>query len=245
MYLALLVWVTVATLLSYVIERLWSGMTSSRGFRFAMAPGVVVHELSHVAGCFITGAKVRRVVLFDKQGSSVKHTKPRVPVVGQPIISLAPVAGCTAALGCVWWIFSRRLGLEHSALPVVEISAAGGHDFLLATRDLFAHSIRLVLNWRLLSIEGAVFIYLVLTFSVCMAPSLTDLRHSLLGIAALGAIIFLIQLLGFDNLQVMASASSRIMRFWWEVFTFSTLLLMCALAVTIPAAVIYRLGESK
>ena len=244
-YFALLVWVAVASLLSYVIEQLWIGAVSRRTFRLAVAPGVIVHELSHVVGCLITGAVVRRVVLFGKSGGSVTHTKPKVPVVGEPIISLAPIAGCTVALGCVWWIFSGRLGLQPARLPGVEFSAMGALDFPLVLGGLFGDAIRLLLNWKLLSIEGLIFLYLVLTFSVGMAPSGTDLRHSLTGLAFVGALAFLIHLTGFDSLQTAASASDRILRFWWEVFTFSILLLMIALAVTVPAAVIHRLSEAK
>ena len=71
MYVALLVWVAVATLLSYVIERLWSDYTPRRYFRCALAPGVVMHELSHLAACLLTGAEVGRVVLFGPSGGGL------------------------------------------------------------------------------------------------------------------------------------------------------------------------------
>jgi len=245
-YIALLAWVAVATLLSYIIERLWSDITSRRAFRFAMAPGVVVHELSHVAGCILTGAKVGRVTLFDGSGGRVVHSRPKVPIFGQPIISLAPVAGCTLALYAVWWFFSGRLGLQSPELPRIEISADGAKALGLALQTLFLDSLRQVFARRFLSADGAIFIYLVLTFSICMAPSPTDLRQALLGLVGISAIVFLIHSFGLANLQTGAELSDRITRLGWKLFTFSIMLLMSALAISVPALIIRKvIGSAK
>ncbi len=236
-YVGLLVWIAVATLLSYVIERLWTDFTSRRYFRCALAPGVVVHELSHVVGCLLTGAKVGRVVLFSPSGGSVEHSKPKMPIVGQPLISLAPIVGCTLALWGVWWVFSDRLALEMADLPAVKFSAAGGAELWQALKDLLIASFRQAFSREFLSLEGLLFLYCVLTFSIGMAPSRTDLRHALLGLVAVGAIVFLAGQLGFSSWQVGAEVSHRITMLGWKVFSFSIVLLMSALAVSIPAAV--------
>jgi len=245
-YLGLLLWVAVATVLSYVIERLWTDYTSGRYFRYALAPGIVVHELSHLAACLLTGAKVGRVVLFGPSGGSVEHAKPKMPLLGQPIISLAPVAGCTLALWGVWWLFSGRLGLQLSQLPEVELSAPGAVELWRVMRTLFVDAFRQVFSRRFLSLEGLAFLYLVLTFSICMGPSRADLRHALLGLAAIGAIVFLARQMGLADWEVGAELSRRVTAFGWRVFTFSILLLMSALAVSIPAAIAGKVfGKSQ
>ena len=245
MHIALLVWVAIATILSYIIERLWSDIASRRAFRVAMAPGVIVHEVSHVVACWLVGAKVSRVQLFGASGGSVTHAKPRLPVMGQPIISLAPVAGCTLALWCVWWFFSGRLGLEFSNLPQIDLTAAGGKALWQTLNTLFADSLKQVFTRKFLSAEGAIFIYLVLTFSICMAPSFQDLRHALLGLVVIGAIVFLINRTGFANFQLAEEWSNKATSFGWKAFTFTVLLLMSALAVSLPALIIRKVLSAK
>jgi len=240
-YVALLVWIAIATLLSYAIERLWCDFTSRRVIWYAMAPGVVVHELSHLVACSLTGAKVRRVVLFGPSGGSVTHTKPRMPILGQPLISLAPIAGCTLALWAVWWAFSERLHLEYSTLPAVDLSASGGAVLWQTLKALLVDSCKLVYSRRFLSPCGLAFLYLVLTFSICMAPSRTDLWHALLGLTVIGAIVVIVNQAGPSGFTLGEGFSRRIMAFGWNAFTFSILLLMSALVVSVPAAVIGRL----
>jgi hypothetical protein len=245
-YVALLVWIAIATLLSFIIERLWSGFTGRPCVRYALAPGVMVHELSHLVACVITGAKVSRVVLFSRSGGRVEHSRPAMPLLGQPVISLAPVAGCTLALWGVWRLFAGRLGLEASGLPGVEFSAAWGVRLWLTLKRLFLDSFQQVFSREFLSPEGFVFLYLVLTFSICMAPSRADLRHAVFGLAGIAAIVFLVQQLDLSGWVLGVEMSRRIMAFGWKVFTFSILLQMLALAVSIPAALAGRiLGDSQ
>ena len=241
MYLGLLVWIAVATLLSYAVERLWSDFASHRFFHYALAPGVVVHELSHLLSCLLTGAKVGRVVLFGPSGGSVEHSEPRMPLLGRPVISLAPIVGCTLALWGVWWFFSGRLGLKPSKLPGVELSAAGALELWQVMRHLFIDAFRQVFSRKFLSLEGVAFVYLVLTFSVSMAPSRTDLRHALLGLVTIGAIVFLAEHTLLARWEVWAELSRRVTMFGWKAFTFSIFLLMLALAVSIPAAIAGKL----
>lgn len=246
MYVGLLVWVAVATLLSYIIERLWSDYTPRRYFRYGLAPGVIMHELSHLAACLLTGAEVGRVVLFGPSGGGVEHSRPKMPLLGQPIISLAPIAGCTLALWGVWWLFSERLDLQLSALPGVEVSATGGMRFWETLRALFLDAIRQVFSRKFLSLEGLAFLYLVLTFSIGMAPSRTDLGHALVGLAAIGAIVFLARQTPLADWEIGAGLSQVVTAFGWRVFTFSILLLMSALAVSIPAAIVGKVfGRSQ
>ena len=245
MFAALLVWVATATLLSYTIGRLWADAAAAKAFRYALAPGVIVHELSHVIGCIITGAKVRRVVFFDADGGSVTHTKPRMPLVGQAIISLAPVGGCTIALWGVWGLFAGRLGLDGRQLPLPVFSVAGGWEFWQLMRELFAESARMLFSRQFLSLEAAAFLYLVLAFSICMAPSRTDLRHALLGLVVIAAIVTIIESTGLSSRAFGVRWSQAVTAIAWRAFSFSIMLLMLALVASVPAALSIRIFGAK
>lgn len=61
--------------------------------RFMLTPGISIHELSHAMGCFLTGAKVESITVFDKDGGAVVHGEPYIKFIGKPVISMAPVFG--------------------------------------------------------------------------------------------------------------------------------------------------------
>lgn len=54
--------------------------------------GALVHELSHAFFCVITGAKIIKVSIFSKQ-PHVTHYKSGLPILGDLLISVAPIIG--------------------------------------------------------------------------------------------------------------------------------------------------------
>ncbi len=58
--------------------------------RLILFPGVVVHELAHVAACIVTGTPIQNISFWTETGGEVVHHKPKYAVVTQPFISFAP-----------------------------------------------------------------------------------------------------------------------------------------------------------
>jgi hypothetical protein len=54
--------------------------------------GTIIHETSHAILCIVTGAKITEFKIFSKQ-PHVSHAKSKIPIIGQSLISLAPIAG--------------------------------------------------------------------------------------------------------------------------------------------------------
>jgi len=54
--------------------------------------GVFVHETSHAILCILTGAKIKEFVVFSTQ-PHVTHRKSIIPLIGELLISFAPMAG--------------------------------------------------------------------------------------------------------------------------------------------------------
>ncbi len=54
--------------------------------------GAVIHELSHGLLCFLTGATITESSIFSRE-PHITNLKPKLPFVGQTLISLAPIAG--------------------------------------------------------------------------------------------------------------------------------------------------------
>jgi hypothetical protein len=77
-------------LLSFLIEFFLVRSFMGRYYRIFVAPGIIVHELSHAFACLITGAEIKRINLFEPSGGSVEHSNSKIPVLGQAIVSFAP-----------------------------------------------------------------------------------------------------------------------------------------------------------
>lgn len=54
--------------------------------------GAFVHELSHAIVCVLTGAKIIEFKVFSRQ-PHVSHLASRLPLIGQALISIAPIFG--------------------------------------------------------------------------------------------------------------------------------------------------------
>ncbi len=104
--------------ISIALDFLWAHAIPVRFFYyFLRAPGVVVHECAHILGCLLTGAKIRHVVLFSKEGGSVTYNPPVIPVIGNVVISTAPLLCIPLVLVAVTWVFSTYLGCSFSQYP--------------------------------------------------------------------------------------------------------------------------------
>ncbi|MDP2930398.1 MAG: M50 family metallopeptidase [bacterium] len=148
-----LVLLTVFFVLSFVLGEFWQRIFSGKKYRIFLAPGVIVHELSHALACLIAGAKIRKISFFASNGGYVIHEKPKLPVLGEIIISLAPILGGLAAI----FLMSSLLRFS---LP---ISVAGFMNWVIQSW----------LDWRFW-----LFVYLDISVIICLIPSSQDLKNA-------------------------------------------------------------------
>jgi hypothetical protein len=168
-------------LISLALDFLWARSIPVRFFYYILrAPGVVVHESAHVLGCLLTGAKIRNVVLFSKEGGSVTYNPPVIPVIGNVVISTAPLFCIPLVLSLCTWFFSGYLGCLLPALPlsvdsIDAVVVMGGGILATFTQNLLVH-----FNvWFLL------YLYLVLSLILSAAPSMQDVKNASIGICVL------------------------------------------------------------
>ncbi len=103
-----LVYLFIFIVTSFALNQVWRSILSNRFYYFLIVPGMIVHELSHILGCFLVGAKVKEVKLFSKKGGYIVHKKPKLPLLGKIIIALAPIiVGSIISL-----MISKNLGLS-------------------------------------------------------------------------------------------------------------------------------------
>jgi len=179
------------------LERLITSRLASRlGRRWVLVTGwlgVPVHELSHVAACWLFMHRVERVVLFDPDVRAVslgrvEHTWSAInpwAQIGRLVIGVAPLIGGAAALiGVTHWL-GPGVVLE----PPVDPSAG-----IVATLSGLADELARMARewWKAPSAPDAgtaLWLFLCLCIGSHMAPSRADLTGSLAGLLVLVLVV--------------------------------------------------------
>jgi hypothetical protein len=171
----------VVMLISMALDFLWAQAIPVRIFYYIIkAPGVIIHECSHVLGCLITGATVKKVVLFSREGGSVTYASPKIPYLGDVVISTAPLFCIPLVLAGCTWVFSQYLGC---ALPLLS-SNFSSMDAVLGLGSGIVEMFTLNLFVRF-NAWFLVYLYLTLSLVLSVAPSSQDIRNAAIGICIL------------------------------------------------------------
>ena len=121
-FLAVVLMGTGVIAISLALDVLWARVIPLRSFYYGIrAPGVIVHECSHILGCLITGATIKKVVFFSEKGGSVTHTSSKIPYLGDVVISTAPLFCVPLVLAGCTWCFRSILAVCSRPCPWVLI----------------------------------------------------------------------------------------------------------------------------
>lgn len=164
--------------ISYLSSYLWRKSLPIKLYTFLVFPGVIIHEVSHIIACIFTGAKIKKVKLFSKKGGYVKHKKPKLPLIGVPLISLFPLVGGILFLQLTFYLFDFNL-----------VTFSLNLSFFGSLEDIF------IANWK--SWSFWLVIYLSVSIIINVIPSKKDFRNSL---SSLFVIFFITSLLIYFNL---------------------------------------------
>ena len=203
-FITFLIWMMILILLSFLCNNLLERISTGRSYRYFIWLGVIVHEYSHALACVLTNTKITEIK-FDRTGGYVKHQKCN-PLINA-IISMAPLFGCSLFLLFLAWLFGIVPTYWHvngvvfcpARIDLNDKSFVNSFIALLtATRETFWVNIVALFGWTTLFFF--VFLYLVSSVSVCIAPSGGDLKHAALGFllfVALGFLVLWLKPLGY------------------------------------------------
>ncbi len=135
-----------------------------RIIRFLYYIGAFVHETSHAILCILTGAKIEKFTVFSDQ-PQVAHRRSKVPLVGELLISAAPIAGGLAFL----FLVNRYLLGNYFIVP----QFSGWHDW----QDIFVGPLRLLSQIDLFRWQSWVAILLSFNAGAMLGPSPRDLKN--------------------------------------------------------------------
>ncbi|WAC04002.1 MAG: M50 family metallopeptidase [Methanoregula sp.] len=183
-------------LISAGLDRLFAQVVPFRTLYYAIRlPGVVLHEISHMIGCLLTGAEIRKVVYFSKEGGSVTYSESKIPILGTVIISTAPLFFLPLILAGLTLVFGTYFGCF---VPQV-IPLTG--DLVAGSEDIFKNVITIFSQNLIVHPNGWFFLYLYLCGSIVLslAPSGQDFKNAAIGIGALLVFFLLIVNSGFEQ----------------------------------------------
>lgn len=123
--------------------------------------GVVVHELSHAVFCLLTGASIVEISIFSKK-PHVSYSKPRVPLFGELLISLAPIIGGLSLL----FLINKYYLENYFLIP----QFSGWQSILIAP-------FKILFQINFLTWQSWVMILLFLNIGAMIGPSWRDLKN--------------------------------------------------------------------
>lgn len=241
-YVFIFGWFCAGLALSCLTGHLWVRI-AGRAYPALLLPGIIVHELSHAAGCLVTGATITRMTLFDVGRARVEHSRPKIPVVGQAVISLAPVAGGILVMWalCVLVAPAQPFGLP--SLPVaVSATPEGIGAFVQETATPVARLASEYLGGLDYGrVRTYVFLYLLISVAITWGPSRQDLRNALVSLAGCAAILVALHLVAaaFDRQAALRQSTVGVLL---PVVTFVVSALVLLLILTTLVWGIMRLA---
>ena len=226
-FLLIIITAIIVIALSYSLDHLWAAAMPVRAiYLFIRLPGVVLHECAHIIGCLVTGARIRNVVLFSKDGGSVTYTRPLLPYIGDVIISTAPLFLLPPALSFITWVFGRFLGCVFPVFPATIGSPDVLVDLVKAIFSTFSDNLLTRFNgWFLL------YLYLTTSLVLSVAPSIKDLKN-----AAVGSILLILtgMFVIWSGIPWAVSALAGLAGIFGYGFTLGFVYGLVALTVSLP-----------
>jgi len=123
--------------------------------------GAFLHELSHVIFCRLTGATITGGNIFSRK-PHVIHSKPALPLIGQLLISLAPIIGGLLFL----FLINKYYLVNYFEIP----QFSDWQSALIAPLSLLSQI-------NLLDWQSWLMILLFLNVGAMIGPSLQDLKN--------------------------------------------------------------------
>lgn len=146
--------------------------------------GALVHESSHAILCLLTGAKIHEFSVFSSQ-PHVTYGKPKIPILGNVLISSAPIFGGLLFLFLI----------NHYALSGRFIISSSSN-----WKDMLIEPFKLLEQMRPWQWQSWVMVALFINIGAMIGPSTQDMKN----VWPVLIILFFIQSSFFSSIGLMA-----------------------------------------
>jgi hypothetical protein len=123
--------------------------------------GAFIHESSHALVCLLVGARVSEYKVLVAQ-PRVAYSKPKLPIIGNLLISIAPMLGGLALL----YFLNKYFFLNQYTIP-----SFSNYKLFLPNLLTFLKQIN-IFDWK-----NLIFLFLLLNIGAMIGPSMRDLKN--------------------------------------------------------------------
>jgi hypothetical protein len=148
--------------------------------------GAFIHETSHAILCLLTGAKIHKYKVITEQ-PQVTYSNSKIPILGNLLISIAPILG-----GLAFLFFLNKYFLAHQFIMPAFVD----------WRFFFNDFLKFITQINIAKWQDWVIIFLFLNMGAMIGPSWQDLKN----VWILIIILIFIPSLFFAHLGLLASA---------------------------------------
>jgi hypothetical protein len=231
-------WLSILILVAFAVDRLFVNGIKLGAYRFFVGPAALVHNISQVLACLLTGAHVKSVKLADAKTGRVEHEKPKLRGLGEILIAVAPLIACGAILMLMPSFFRQPLSIAPMLPKLVDTTpdafAGAGYGLLETCKGAVQYL--WTANYTL---PFAAFLYVGLIFTIGLTPDKGKLLYALFAVAAFtGGAYFL------DG-KVNHSIERFTINVLWVPLSFAVPLALIFLGLAILLAVLANLLISK
>ncbi len=176
-------------LISEYLHRSLSSSVSKTLYVTLMLPGTFIHESSHAVVALLMGASIKNFSVIPSGDTlgRVEHTKPKIPIIGDFAISIAPLIGCPAIL----FLVSYYLGMHFNYSP-------SSFNILTETKVLFERTFSFIIGLNYFNWKTYLFLYFALTLGAGAAPSKTDITGMIPSLIIIVIAIFALNYFGIN-----------------------------------------------
>jgi len=190
-YASTCLWLVIVVLLADGVYRIWASILRAKVVDGFLLPGTLIQQLGQIVGLLVTGASAGPPPQNKEPNAPPPAPEPKIPVVGPIIVALVPMIGLAI---CIYAVASQ-MGVAILAKLPKELVERRAPDTLNAAWDQLRGLITLAevtLN-ALRQAEGNgwkifIFVYLLHSLSVRLAPLPGKVFNHIGAIAGFGAI---------------------------------------------------------
>ncbi len=179
--------------------------------------GTPIHELSHVAACYLFRHRVDEISLFEPDRESgrlgfVRHSYRReswFEEIGNLFIGVAPLLGGSIVLAILLWMFYPQAA--EAGIDAAKTASDGGGMIEQTWRVAVSIAGQILLVSNMGTVRFWVFLYLVLCVGSHMAPSASDYRGATRGVVLASVLLVsVVLLLAFSGVNLASLADGLV-----------------------------------
>jgi len=226
-FLSAFIWTTVSVLLAWGIQWIWVGMFKPKAINTVLFPGTVIASIGRTVALLITGATWSEA---PKGATNPASPQPKMPVMGPIIVAAVPLLLVGAVLSVLMFRLGTPFLVQVSKIQVprdLSWSLAGFWEQLRSLVTLSERTLDALRQTTDDSWQTFLFIYLMISLTVRLAPFPGNVRGHLIAVAALAVAAALAGTLT-PRLEQSLSAG-------WPLLSFTVGLLLLLMIISLLA----------